>query len=153
MAKIKVKLKRNVQRGRKSKRWNLEGIEEKAQDFQKEILRDLAGCKDNRGNSVDKDWKEFRDAVKKSAEVTIGCQKKKKAKKPWVTGKMFDKKEERRKYKKLNTEVGKKKYRQLNNELRRKTDKARDDWWREECDELEELDKIGRTDLMYPKVK
>ena len=42
---------------------------------------------------------------------------------------------------------------QLNNELRRETDKAREDWWRGECDELEELDKRGRTDLMYTKVK
>ena len=42
---------------------------------------------------------------------------------------------------------------QLNNELRRETDKARENWWKEECDNLEEMDKKGRSDLMYAKVK
>ena len=30
---------------------------------------------------------------------------------------------------------------------------AREDWWRGECEEMEELDKRGRSDLMYCKVK
>ena len=72
------------------------------------MSRKLAGCTNIRGNSVDKDWKKFRDAVKKSAEVTIGYQKAKKEEKPWVSGKMIDKMEERRKCKRLNKEVGKK---------------------------------------------
>src|SRR6218665_710406 len=33
------------------------------------------------------------------------------------------------------------------------TDKAREDWWREQCKELEEMDKRGRSDLMYARVK
>ena len=73
------------------------------------------------------DWQQFRDAKKKSAEVTIGYQTAKKAKKPWVSEKMIEKMDQRRHYKNINTEVDKKKYRSLNNELRRETDKAREE--------------------------
>jgi len=44
-------------------------------------------------------------------------------------------------------------YKKLNNELRRATDGVRKDWWKSECNELEELDKGARSDLMYKKVK
>src|SRR5271170_5841313 len=44
-------------------------------------------------------------------------------------------------------------YKWLNNQLWRETEKAREDWWREECRELEDLDKRGRSDLMYKKIK
>ena len=44
-------------------------------------------------------------------------------------------------------------YRYSNNELRRETEKAMEDWWSNECDELEELDKLGRSDLIYSKIK
>ena len=47
------------------------------------------------------------------------------AKKSWITQKMLEKMEERRKWKSRNTVYGKKKYRQLNNELRRETLKAK----------------------------
>ena len=44
-------------------------------------------------------------------------------------------------------------YRKLNNELRRKTDKARSSWWKKTCEEIETLDKLGKHDLMYSKVR
>ena len=53
----------------------------------------------------------------------------------------------------MNDEEGRKNYRRLNNELRRTTDKAREDWWRSQCEELELLDKKGRTDIMYAQIK
>src|SRR6266576_217161 len=60
---------------------------------------------------------------------------------------------ERIKFKSRTDEEGKKRYRKLNNELRRKTEKAREKWLEEECEEIEELEKKGRTDLMYKRVK
>ena len=41
----------------------------------------------------------------------------------------------------VNTEEGRKKYKLLNNQLRRVTDKAKDNWWRDHCEELEQLDR------------
>src|SRR6478609_145589 len=43
-------------------------------------------------------------------------------------------------------------YRRLNNELRRETDQARERWRGNECNELEELDRRARPDLVYAKV-
>jgi len=40
----------------------------------------------------------------------------------------------------------------LNNDLRT-TDKAKNNWWKEQCEKLEELEKKGRNELMYQKVK
>ena len=45
--------------------------------------------------------------------------------------------QERRKWKNKNTEEGKRTY----NELRRETDQARERWWENKCNELEELDR------------
>jgi len=43
---------------------------------------------------------------------------------------------ERQKWKAVHTEEGRKKYRSINNQLRRATDKAREIWWKERCDEI-----------------
>ena len=48
---------------------------------------------------------------------------------------------ERLKWKAVHTEKGRKKYKSINNQLRRATDKAREIWWKEQCDEMEKLDK------------
>ena len=78
---------------------------------------------------------------------------KKAARKPWVTPEMIQTINERRKWKTIHAEEGRKKYKSINNRLRRETDKARETWWKERCDEVERLDKQGRSDLMYRKVK
>ena len=65
---------------------------------------------------------------RKSAKRNIGIEKKRPAKKPWVTEEMIQLMDEKKKWKRVNTEVGKKMYRALNNRLRRSTDKAREIW-------------------------
>ena len=74
-------------------------------------------------------------------------------KKPWITQAIFDRMEERRKWKNVNNEEGKRMYRHLNNHLRRETDKAREKWLDAQCTEIEKYDKAGRSDLMYAKAK
>ena len=44
-------------------------------------------------------------------------------------------------------------YRKLNNELRRETTKAREKWWTEQCDEINNLYEKGQIDKMYAIVK
>jgi len=61
--------------------------------------------------------------------------------------------EDRRKWKHQSTEMAQKEYRRLNNKLRRSTEKAREKWWEEQCRDIEELQKIGRHDKVYEKVK
>src|SRR5215470_10426065 len=88
-----------------------------------------------------------------AATKVVGHQKRVTAKKPWVTQEMLKKMEEWRKFKSGNTESGRKMYRRLNNELRRETERAREIWWENECRELEELNRRGRSDIVYAKVK
>lgn len=56
-------------------------------------------------------------------------------------------------WKNVNTEEGRRKHRELNNELRRITNRAREQWWEDECREIERLDDMGRSDQIYQKVK
>ena len=84
------------------------------------------------------------EVVKNGAKEVYGFQETRRGKKPWITDKMIEKMDERRKWKNNNTEEGKKKYSNLNNELRGETDKAREDWWEARCDELAECDRRGR---------
>ena len=60
--------------------------------------------------------------------------------------------DEHRKWKNRHTEEGQKQYEKLNNELRRETVSAKEKWWENECQELEEMDQKGRSDLVYAKV-
>ena len=89
-----------------------------------------------------------------TAEETIGYQESKNIKKTWVTGKMVEKMEKRRKWKNINTKDAKRNYRKLNNELRRETNRAKEEWMKQKkCEEIEELERKGRFDLMYREVK
>ena len=81
-------------------------------------------------------WNHIRNVILKSAKTNIGIEKKRPAKKPWVTEEMIKLMDERKKWKRVNTEVGKKMYRALNNRLRRSTDKAREIWYKSKCDEI-----------------
>ena len=87
--------------------------------------------------SIDEWWTRLKTSITESANENIGVKKGVKAKKDWITGKMLEKMGERRRWKSVNSVQGKKMYRKLNNELRRQTDKAREEWWKEECAELE----------------
>ena len=66
---------------------------------------------------------------------------------------MIDKMNERSLWKNVSPDIGKNKYKQLKNQLRRETGIARDNWLNEECAAIEELDRKGRPDLIYIKIK
>ena len=102
---------------------------------------------------VNERWNEVKSIIKKSAKKNIAHKKRQKARKPWVTTQMLDKMDLRRKWKNVNTIEGKKEYKRLNNELRRVTERAREQWWNDQCAELEKLDKKGKSDLVYNKVR
>jgi hypothetical protein len=145
--KMELKLKKIV-RGKTQLKWDLEKLKVKKDAFKQDIEDQLT---EREGMTVEMRWERLKDAVTKSARSNIGY-KKKKIRKPWITETMIDKMEERRKWKNVNTDEGRKTYRKINNELRRETDSAKEKWWEKECCELEEMDRRGRSDLMYAKV-
>lgn len=52
--------------------------------------------------------------------------------------------DERRKWKNVNTEVGRNEYRRMNNLLRRETDQAMELWLIQQCQDIEELEREGK---------
>ena len=66
---------------------------------------------------------------------------------------MIKKMDERRKWKNVNTEEGRRNYRRLRNELKRATEKARKEYLENICNEIMEMQRTGRYDLMYMKTK
>lgn len=143
-----VKLKKLKKKRRKQK-WDVERLRRNNIPFQRSV--EIA-IKDNRGMSSNERWIKFKSVVLSSAQSHIGYERKSRIKKPWITAELMGKIEERRKWKNKRDEEGKKRYRQLNNETRREAVKAKELWWSKKCDELEELDAKGRTDLVYDKV-
>src|SRR6476469_7681414 len=95
------------------------------------------------------EMEKIKGVVMKSAEGNVGYLKGKVARKPQITTAIMEKMQERRKWKNKNTKEVKRTYRRLSNELRRETDQVRERWWKNECSEIEELD---RPDLVYAKV-
>jgi len=146
--KVNVKLKK-ISKGKKQMKWDMVKLKTNGDKFCKGIEDNLQ-C--GAGRPIEEQWENLKDTVVRSGMEHIGYGKGRVARKPWVTTKMLETMKERRKWKSRNTEMGKKKYRQLNNELRRDTEKAKAIWWESECKELEDLDRRGRSDLVYAKV-
>ena len=151
--KVTLTLKRLKQPARRLK-WNLEALEGIGKE---ELNKGVTTRLLESGDSVEADtnakWNTLKRAVIEGAEQNIGRERRRAAKKPWVTETMLRKMDERRKWKHVNNEEGKRKYRKLNNELRRETEKAREDYWVKQCLEIEDLEKAGKVDKMYRKVK
>ena len=53
----------------------------------------------------------------------------------------------------ISTQEATRNYRKLNNELRRESNKAMEEWMKQKCEEMEELERKGRYDLIYREVK
>ena len=68
--------------------------------------------------------------------------------KPWIHEAMIKKQEER-----IAKTTKIKEHRRPNNQLRRETDRAKEVHMQEICEELMELQKKGRYNIMYPKAQ
>jgi len=150
--KAQLKLKK-IKKPTRRQRWNLDELKgENKTKLNGAFKRRIVDSEFNE-NDVNASWNLIKKSMLESAEETIGQARRRHAKKPWINEAMLQKMEERRKWKRVNTDEGKRMYRKLNNELRRETDHARELYWEEQCNELEELDKKGEMDKLYQKVK
>lgn len=143
-----IKLKK-VRGGKPREKFDLERLKEEGK---KTELENTFMSKWDRGTneeSANEIWKRMRQTLKESAKEVLGMKKFKRIRKEWVTKAMLGKMEERRKWKTVRTEEGKRMYRKLNNELRRETEQARKTWLKERCNEIEELEKEGKYEMMY----
>ena len=152
VATVRVKLKKFNKKGKRV-RYDFERLKDylTAMDYRSQTNLELETIEDEACN-VNQRWQQLKESVLKSANEVLGQKTMTSNRKPWVTTEMIDRMEERRRWKNVNSDEGRKKYRELNNQLRRATDKARQKWWEEQCQELEVLEKSGRSDLLYQKV-
>ena len=141
---------KTLHKSRRQKRWDTDKLVSQQSKFREEVDKQVVP---GNLNGVESRWSNLKGVVMKTAMKVIGYKQKKTARKPWITHEMIEKMEERRRWKNVPSTDGKQAYRRLNNELRRETDKAKEKWWKEECENLEEMAKRGRTDLVYAKVK
>ena len=149
--KMNVKLKR-IKSGKKKESWNKDKIQrEEGQMFKNDIEEGIYRVDQHEG--IEEKWNEFKRLITECGNTHIGRQNQKRAKKPWVTSAMLEKMEERRKWKNVNTTDGHHMYRKLNDDLRRITNEAREKWWQEQCEEIENLNRRGRSDLVYERVR
>ena len=99
-------------------------------------------------NNLKEAWNEVKKVLINTLENKVGRMERP-IKKPWITNAMVQKMEERRKWKNKD-EV---KYKALNNAIRRETDEAKKKYIESVCDEIMELQRRGRYDLMYQKAR
>src|SRR6218665_3525325 len=137
-------------KNQRMRRWDKENLKAKGGELSQKIEDSIVTRKED---TTEERWKALKQVILKETEVVVGYQKGLPPRKPWVTKEMIQDMEERRKWKHQSTEKAKQEYRKLNNKLRRTTEKAREQWWGEQCQELEEMQKMGRYDKVYEKVK
>src|SRR6476661_4071843 len=146
-----IRLKK-IRKNNKKLKWVMEKAIERENAFRDNVEEQLAKEGIVEINTNEK-WIRLRDVIINGAKKEIGYEKKRKIKKPWITEEMLKKMDERRAAKKMNSTAGKRKYRALNNELRRTTDLAYEEWWTKEVNELELLERQGKTEQLYRIIK
>ena len=146
-----VKLKFIKRRKKTRQRWNKEALKTKSVELSKRIEEQMKHG--TREQEVDKRWERLKDVIVQQTEEMVGYVKGREARKPWITEEMIQDMDERRKWKHQNTEEARQEYRRLNNKLRRSTEKAKEEWWKEQCGELEAMQRRGQYDKLYQEVK
>lgn len=152
VAEIRIGLKR-VRRGKAVVKFNVEQLTE--ENKRKELQDKYVIRRRMKGTVIESDewWKEIKEDIAEVAKEVVGRKRTRRIKKEWITMDMIRKMDERRRWKNIRTEEGKKMYRKLNNELRRETDSARTLWWAKQCEAIEAMDREGRAEEMYKRVK
>ncbi len=145
-----VKLKFIKRKKKKRQRWDKETLKTKSGELAKRIEQQLE--KKNREQEVEERWRRLKAVIVQQAEAIVGYAKGREARKPWITNEMIKDMDDRRMWKHQSTEKAKQEYRRLNNKLRRSTEKAKEEWWKEQCVELEDLQRKGQFDKLYRQV-
>lgn len=148
LVKTRTKLKIIKKKNKRSKKWN-------TQILKNEIVKESFKTKfdniyeEEKNMEANELWNKIKKCVEVTAEEICGKDKQDKKQK-WMTIDILKKMEERRKLKSLvNTEC---KQKELTKEIQRECRKAKKNYYQQQCEELEELDKIHSPKL-YKKIK
>ncbi len=146
----RTKLKFIKPRRKKMQKWDREKIKTKGRELANSIEEKITKPMEGTTEEI---WKQWKTVVLTETEKIVGYKTGAGARKPWITEDMIRDMEERRKWKHQSTDEAKQAYKRLNNKLRKTTDKAREAWWRQQCEDIEEMQRLGRYDQVYDKVR
>ena len=147
VAEVQTRLKAIKRTGKRKPKWNLERNKSK-ENHVKEMMEQKFSQIDGITGKVEENWGKVKETMLDSLNNDTGKMESA-PRKPWITEAMIKILEERRTAKTTNF----KEYRRLNNEPRRETDRAKEVYMEEICEEIMDLQKKGRYDLMYQKAQ
>lgn len=101
---------------------------------------------------INDDWETLKEAVRITAEAKLGTKKNTPIK-PWITNKIVDLIEERRKHKNGKNDEDKRKYKVYRNMIIRESKKAKEEWLSDKCSSVDDCLSKGMADKAYKIIK
>ena len=97
---------------------------------------------------IDKDWENISKSMTQAASNVLP-KKKKEARQDWMTPEILKKMEQRQKWNKKD----KVKYVKLNREIEKDCKLAKENWWIDQCEEIEHLERYHKSREKHDKIK
>ena len=97
---------------------------------------------------MDRDWRHIKTALTETAKEKVPKQERR-GRQRWITEEILDKMEEKRTQKERNPQ----RYEELELEIRQACDGAKEEWIKEQCREVEELERQHKFEAMHKKIK
>ena len=109
----------------------------------------LTGDLEQEGHArtVEEEWKDIKQVLKDAAKEVLPT-KSKQAKQPWMTQEILDMMKERKKKKNTPAE-----YRRINKDILNKCKEAKEVWMKQQCEEMEELQRRHNLQGAHRKIK
>ena len=154
--KLKLRLKL-PKKTKKVEHWNLEMLrdDDVRNRYNIEVvnmynmLRNEAEDQSSMVDDVDNQWNNLKLSIEKGLEEALPKKDRKKHQ-AWMTDEILDKMDQRRKYKR---DGDKDRYNELDREIRADCKRAKEEWYKDRCNEIEELERKHKAMALHQKVK
>ncbi|KAL4083913.1 hypothetical protein QTP88_029229 [Uroleucon formosanum] len=124
-----------------------EGVNNKLKELKELQIKDR-----NEPYGINDDWEALKEAATTAAETKLGTEKNTPIR-PWITNKIVDLIEERRKYKNGKNDEDKRKYKVYRNMIIRESKKAKEEWLNDKCSSVDDCLSKGMGDKAYKLMK
>lgn len=124
-----------------------EGVNNKLNELKELQIKDQ-----NEPYGINDDWEALKEAVTTAAETKLGTEKNTPIR-PWITNKIVDLIEERRKYKNGKNDEDKRKYIVYRNMIIRESKKVKEEWLNDKCSSVDDFLSKGMGDKAYKIIK
>lgn len=147
VAEIRVKLKNGrTPHRREIRNWNLLKREDIKTAFEIEVRNRYDALQDEGEHEIEGKWKNLQQSLLGAVEELVPCERRR-AKQKWMTEDILNLMEERRLLK-----GNPDRYREMDREVKRRCKERKEEWLKEQCDEVEQLERVN-SKQMYEKVR